>query len=84
MLSLYRRDQTSCTLLQESEVYELYQTPDRQVLRIVPDSPEWFSWLEQVSSFAFVGKRGNYIARKEVKRWGDRYWSTARLPAASC
>src|SRR6516165_9754780 len=58
-----------------TETYELYQTRDRAVLRIVPDSPEWFTWLEQVSSFAFVGKRGHYTARKETKQRGDRYWS---------
>ena len=39
-----------------TEVYELYQTRDRGTLRIVPDSPEWFAWLDQVSSFAFSGK----------------------------
>jgi len=55
--------------------YELYQTHDREALRIVPESPAWFAWLDQVSSFAFVGKRGHYTARKEAKQRGDRYWS---------
>jgi LuxR family maltose regulon positive regulatory protein len=55
--------------------YELYQTRDREVLRIVPDSPDWFAWLEQVSSFAFAGKGGHYTARKEAKQRGGRYWS---------
>ncbi len=49
------------------ETYELYETRDRGVLRIVPDSLEWFTWLDQVSSFAFVGKGGHYTARKEAK-----------------
>jgi LuxR family maltose regulon positive regulatory protein len=57
------------------EVYELYRTQDREALRIVPGSPEWFAWLEQVSSFAFVGKSGHYSARKEAKQRGDGYWS---------
>ena len=57
------------------EAYELYETRDREVLKIVPDSPAWFAWLEQVSSFAFVGKSGRYTARKEAKQRGDRYWS---------
>src|SRR5512142_3516324 len=57
------------------ETYELYQTRDREGLGIVPDSPAWFAWLEQVSSFAFFGKSGNYTARKEAKQRGDRYWS---------
>ena len=55
--------------------YELYETRDRGVLKIAPESLEWFAWLEQVSSFAFAGKNGNYTARKEAKQRGDRYWS---------
>jgi ATP/maltotriose-dependent transcriptional regulator MalT len=55
--------------------YELYQTRSREMLGIVPDGPAWFVWLEQVSSFAFSGKRGHYTARKEAKQRGDRYWS---------
>ena len=43
-------------------------------LAIVPDSPAWFAWLDQVSSFAFSGKSGHYTARKEAKQRGDRYW----------
>src|SRR5947209_4093521 len=58
-----------------TEAYELYQTRDREGLGIAPDSPEWFAWLEQVSSFAFSGKRGHYTARKEARQRGDRYWS---------
>src|SRR5215471_679544 len=58
-----------------TEVYELYQTRDREALRIVPDSPAWFAWLDQVSSFAFSGMSGHYTARKEAKQRGDRYWS---------
>ncbi len=55
--------------------YELYQTHDREALRIVPESPAWFAWLDQVSSFAFLGKSGHYTARKEAKQRGGRYWS---------
>jgi ATP/maltotriose-dependent transcriptional regulator MalT len=54
--------------------YELYQTHDRNVLRIVLGSPEWFVWLDQVSTFAFSGKGGRYMARKETKQRGDCYW----------
>jgi hypothetical protein len=50
-------------------VYELYQTPDREVLRIVPDSTEWFAWLEQISSFAFVGKHVHYTAQGSQTAW---------------
>ncbi len=54
--------------------YELYETRDRAALDIVPDSPAWFTWLDQVSSFAFSGKSGHFTARKEAKQRGDRYW----------
>ncbi len=57
------------------EAYELYETRDRETLRIVPESPSWFAWLDQVSSFAFSGKNGRFTARKEAKQGGDRYWS---------
>jgi hypothetical protein len=57
------------------EAYELYETRDREALRIVPESPSWFAWLDQVSSFAFSGKNGHFTARKEAKQGGDRYWS---------
>ena len=56
------------------EIYELYQTRDRGILSFIPGSPEWFAWLEQVSSFAFVGKSNHYTARKEAKQRGGRYW----------
>src|SRR6266705_1559028 len=57
-----------------TKAYELYETRNREVLRIDPDSLEWFTWLDQVSSFAFSGKNGHYTARKEAKQRGDRYW----------
>src|SRR5215471_14997147 len=55
--------------------YELYETRDREALRIMPDSPEWFAWLDQASSFVFSGKTGNYTARKEARQRGNLYWS---------
>ncbi len=58
-----------------TEAYELYETRDRGVLNIVPDSPAWFAWLDQISSFAFSGKSGHFTARKEARQRGDRYWS---------
>ena len=54
--------------------YQLSGTRNREGLGIVPESPAWFSWLDQVSSFAFSGKSGHYTARKEAKQRGDRYW----------
>jgi hypothetical protein len=60
-----------------TETYDLYATRTGEALPIVPDSPAWFAWLEQASSFAFVGKTCRYTARKEAKQRGDRYWYTA-------
>jgi LuxR family maltose regulon positive regulatory protein len=57
------------------ETYDLYATRTREALRIVPDSPAWFAWLDEVSSFAFFGQGGHYTARKEARQRGDRYWS---------
>ena len=59
-----------------TETYELYETRDRKVLGIIPESPAWFAWLDQVSSFAFSGKSGHFTARKEAKQRGGNYWST--------
>jgi LuxR family maltose regulon positive regulatory protein len=56
------------------KAYELYETRNRGISRIVPDSPEWFAWLDQVSSFVFSGKTGHYTARKEPKQRGGQYW----------
>src|SRR6266571_2414027 len=58
-----------------TQAYELSQTRDWGTLRIVPESPSWFVWLDRVSSFAFSGKTGHDTARKEAKQRGDRYWS---------
>jgi ATP/maltotriose-dependent transcriptional regulator MalT len=53
--------------------YELSETRNRGMLRIVPDSPAWFGWLEQVSSSAFSGKSGHYTARKEAKQHASNH-----------
>src|SRR5437763_9764178 len=56
------------------QAYELYDTHDRGVLKIAPDSPAWFAWLDQIPCFAFFGKTGHCTTRKEAKQRGDRYW----------
>ena len=55
------------------QAYALTEGEGLASLRIVLDSPAWFAWLDQASSFAFAGKNGSYTARKEI-RHGDRYW----------
>src|SRR5690349_15648551 len=56
------------------QTYQLQETRDHTRLQVVPDSPAWFAWLDQVSSFAFRGKGGHYTARKESRLRGEAYW----------
>jgi hypothetical protein len=39
--------------------------PKHGVLPLEPDTPEWFAWLAQQSSFRFVGKVGRFTAHHE-------------------
>jgi LuxR family maltose regulon positive regulatory protein len=58
----------------KDQTYQLQETRDQTGLQIVPESPAWFAWLHQVSSFAFWGKGGHYTARKEKRQRGEAYW----------
>jgi hypothetical protein len=39
-----------------------------------PDSPAWFTWLSQRTSFHFTGKHGHFTVRQERKQRGETYW----------
>jgi len=39
--------------------------PKRGLLSLEPDTPEWFAWLAEQSSFRFVGKVGSFSAHHE-------------------
>src|SRR5438876_12105480 len=56
------------------EAYKLSESHSNVALDIVLESPAWFAWLAEVSSFAFSGQIGSYTARKETTQRGDRYW----------
>src|SRR6266699_7277647 len=56
------------------QAYELHEGQGSAVLDIVPESPAWFAWVSQVSSFAFHGRNGSYTACKECKQRGEGYW----------
>ncbi|MBV9707924.1 MAG: hypothetical protein JO125_11020 [Chloroflexi bacterium] len=58
----------------KAQQYTLYEGCDHNPLDIDPDSPAWFVWLDQVSSFAFWGQGGHYSAHKEARQHGDCYW----------
>src|SRR5260370_42444032 len=46
---------------------------------IVPDSTEWFSWLQRLPSFAFQAQAGGHFTpRKERRRRGGAYWIAYR------
>lgn len=45
---------------------------------LVPDSPDWFTWLAKLSSFHFTGRAGHFTARQESKQRGDTYWYAYR------
>lgn len=42
--------------------------------------PDWYRWLETVSSFAFQGEQGSFTASKEhsCSKRGGRYWKSHR------
>ena len=56
------------------QAYKLHESQGSKVLDIVPESPAWFAWVSQVSSFAFHGRNGSYTACKEGKQRGEGYW----------
>ncbi len=58
----------------KTQTYTLSESQDSRPLTVVPDSSAWFAWLDQVSSFAFWGQAGHYVARKEARQRGDQYW----------
>src|SRR6266568_4655260 len=54
--------------------YELRESRDTAVIDLEVESPGWFVWLDQTSSFAFHGRTGSYTARQERKERGGGYW----------
>jgi hypothetical protein len=52
--------------------------PTRGLLPFEPDSPQWFAWLDIVSSFRFVGKEGRFTAHHECLRVPRGAWRAHR------
>src|SRR5919199_5532060 len=42
------------------------------------DTPAWFAWLEQATTFAFTSPLGRFTARKEQQARGGGYWKAFR------
>src|SRR5215469_6497316 len=52
--------------------YFVYSNETHDTVWIDPDSPEWFHWLEELTSFDFDGKDGDFTAYKQSpKRPGE-------------
>src|SRR5438093_1203963 len=45
---------------------------------IMVDTPAWFAWLEQATTFAFTCPSGRFTARKERQACGGGYWKAYR------
>ena len=61
-----------------SQTYVLSGPGSGEDLSIAPNSPAWFAWLAERSSFAFQGQVGSYTARLEAVQRGERYWYAYR------
>src|ERR687883_291855 len=53
--------------------------PDHRDDRIAVGTAAWFAWLDQASTFAFVGPSGRYTARKERAGRSGWYWKAYRM-----
>src|SRR3954453_18869370 len=51
---------------------------ERDASSISLDTPAWFTWLEQATTFAFSSPSGRFTARKERQARGGAYWKAYR------
>ncbi len=52
-------------------------SPQEGELPLVPDSAEWFTWLETIPSFRFVGQQGRFTAYRHSRF--SRSWRAHRV-----
>src|SRR3954463_254708 len=52
--------------------------PGHDASPITVDTPAWFTWLEQATTFTFASPAGHFTARKERQARGDGYWKAYR------
>lgn len=60
--------------------------PDKGVLALTPDSPQWFAWLASTNTLTFQGRHGSFTATRRFRR-GKRVqsWTVYRcLHGRSC
>lgn len=48
-------------------------------LALLPDSPEWFSWLETISSLRFLGREGRWSAYRDKGRSSGCWFAYRRI-----
>jgi hypothetical protein len=53
--------------------------PQRGELELLPDSPEWFAWLETVSSLRFLGQQGRWSAYRDKERTSCCWFAYRRI-----
>jgi hypothetical protein len=53
--------------------------PPQGELALVPDSPEWFAWLETVSSLRFLGQQGRWSAYRDKGRASCCWFAYRRI-----
>lgn len=52
--------------------------PKEGELSILPDTPEWFTWLDSLSSFRFIGRSGRLSARRGRPPRSHHSWYAQR------
>ena len=52
--------------------------PGHHASPITVDTPAWFAWLEQATTFTFTSPAGHFTARKERQARGGGYWKAYR------
>jgi DNA-binding transcriptional MerR regulator len=53
--------------------------PQQGELALVPDSPEWFAWLETISSLRFLGQQGRWSAYRDKGRASSCWLAYRRI-----
>lgn len=56
---------------------------ERDSSPIMVDTPAWFAWLEEATTFAFRSSFGHFTARKERQARGSGYWKAYRTAHGS-
>lgn len=53
--------------------------PELGELALLPDSPEWFAWLETISSLRFLGQQGRWSAYRDKGRSSGCWFAYRRI-----